>query len=271
MNILKGRNLVWMVGMPIFFILIWLGDYFFYSLIQLVIILIIKEYILLSKRLNASPSFAILIICSFVISSFYFSGSISVSVKYEFYFIAIGLILFIYELFSKKENTFFNISMTIFGVFYIPLLFGTIIAIRQFDQIMYTYYTYALFISIWACDTAAFIFGSFFGKSKIFPSISPKKTWEGSLAGFVATIIVFIVFFKMGLLGSFNNSLEVIVLSSFVSILGQIGDLFESKFKREAGVKDSGKLLLGHGGVLDRFDSLIFASPVIYFYTKFFL
>jgi len=161
--------------------------------------------------------------------------------------------------------------MTIFGVFYIPLLFGTIIAIRQFDQIMYTYYTYALFISIWACDTAAFIFGSFFGKSKIFPSISPKKTWEGSLAGFVATIIVFIVFFKMGLLGSFNNSLEVIVLSSFVSILGQIGDLFESKFKREAGVKDSGKLLLGHGGVLDRFDSLIFASPVIYFYTKFFL
>ena len=268
MNILKGRNLVWMVGMPIFFILIWLGDYFFYTLIQIVIIFIINEYVLLTKRLNANPSFFILIICSFLISNFYFSGALADPAGYEMFFLIILLSLFIYELFNKNDNPFSNIAMTIFGAFYVPLLLGTIIAIRQFDQVMYTNYTYALFISIWACDTAAFIFGSIFGKRKIFPSISPKKTWEGSLAGFLASIIVFLIFFKMDLLGKSNNLFEITVLGALVSTFGQIGDLFESKLKREANIKDSGTLLLGHGGVLDRFD---FASPIIYLYTNFFI
>ena len=267
MNILKGRNLVWMLGMPIFFILIWLGNYFFYSLIQIVIILILKEYILLVKRLKSNPPYIILIFCSFLITHFYFSGTLN----YEIYIFITLFILFIYELFNKNENPFDNISMTIFGILYIPLLLGTIIAVRQFDQIMYTNYTYALFISIWACDTAAFIFGSLFGKRKIFPDISPKKSWKGSIAGLIASIIVFLVFFKMNLLGKSSNIFEIILLATTVSVFGQIGDLFESKLKREAGVKDSGTLLLGHGGVLDRFDSLIFASPVIYFYTNFFI
>tara|TARA_A100000164_G_scaffold208797_1_gene185098 strand:- start:3073 stop:3888 length:816 start_codon:yes stop_codon:yes gene_type:complete len=269
MGILKGRNIVWMVGMPIFFSLIWLGGYFFYALIQVVIILIIKEYISLVKRLNAKPSLIISIFSSILISNFYFSGIFRVSPNLELSIFIILFILFINELFSIEKNPFFNISMTIFGILYIPFLLGTVIEVRQFDQIMYTNFTYALFISIWACDTAAFIFGSFFGKRKIFPNISPKKTWEGSAAGLVATILVFIIFFEIELLGETGNLYQIIILGTFVSVFGQIGDLFESKLKREAEIKDSGTLLLGHGGVLDRFDSLIFASPVIYFYINF--
>ncbi|MAV70710.1 MAG: hypothetical protein CMG04_08290 [Candidatus Marinimicrobia bacterium] len=269
MDILKGRNIVWMFGMPIFFGLIWLGGYFFYGLIQVVIILMIKEYISLVNRLNTKPSLIILISASILIAQFYFSGSLGIFLNLEPFIFILIFILFIYELFKIEKNPFFNISMTIFGIFYIPFLLGTVIQLRQFDQIMYTNFTYALFISIWACDTAAFIFGSFFGKRKIFPNISPKKTWEGSVAGLVATILVFFIFFEMELLGKTGNLYQVIILGTVVSIFGQIGDLFESKLKREAEIKDSGTLLLGHGGVLDRFDSLIFASPVIYFYINF--
>lgn len=271
MNILRGRNLVWMIGMPIFFTLIWLGGYFFYALIQIVIFLVIREFNILAKRLNTNPSLVLLTVSSVFISFYYFSGFIVGSYKPEIYAISTSVILFFYELFNKKENSFLNISMTIFGIFYIPIMLGTIIAIRQFDHDMHTSYTYALFISIWACDTSAFIFGSYFGKRKIFPSISPKKTWEGSIAGVISSVAIFVLFSKLNLLGNSNNFNEFISLGILVSVFGQIGDLFESKLKREAGVKDSGTLLLGHGGVLDRFDSLIFASPVIYFYTVFFI
>jgi|TARA_B110000858_G_scaffold126508_1_gene144093 phosphatidate cytidylyltransferase len=134
---------------------------------------------------------------------------------------------------------------------------------------MGTQLTFAIVIAVWACDSAAFIFGTLFGKKKILPDISPKKSWIGSVSGLVAAIVVFYLFFSNNLLGNIFTITDTIVLGIIAGFFGQIGDFVESMLKRDAGVKDSGTLLAGHGGVLDRFDSLIFAFPLSYLYVHF--
>ena len=118
-----------------------------------------------------------------------------------------------------------------------------------------------VFILMWVNDSFAFLIGKNFGKQKLFEKISPKKTVEGFLAGFIFTIIAgFIISF-------FNQSLSVynwVVLGMIASVFGTLGDLVQSKFKRKASVKDSGKILPGHGGVFDRMDSIIFSSTFVY-------
>ena len=108
------------------------------------------------------------------------------------------------------------------------------------------------------------------GKTKLFPRISPNKTWEGSIWGFLASVIFMYLFYQfspMNQLPITNN--EVIVIGILIGMFGQIGDLIESMFKRDSGVKDSSHLIPGHGGFFDRFDSLIFVAPLIFFYLRF--
>ena len=151
----------------------------------------------------------------------------------------------------------------------VPVLLGTAIDIRQFDLLMSTQLTLVLVLSVWACDTAAFFFGTLYGKKKIFPSVSPKKSWVGSVSGLIAAMAVFLGFYYQDWLGSYFSLKDAIVFGLITGVFGQIGDLAESLLKRDAGVKDTGTLLAGHGGVLDRFDSLIFAMPLAYLYVHF--
>lgn len=157
-------------------------------------------------------------------------------------------------------------AYTIFGITYIPLLLGTLIALRQIDMTYGTYYTIVVFLSIWLCDSAAFAFGKKWGKKKIFPRVSPKKSWIGSIAGFFSVLIFFHVLAYFHLPSADFTFQDIIVFSIISGVFGQLGDFIESLFKRDAGVKDSSTFLLGHGGVLDRFDSLIIAAPLTYFY-----
>lgn len=126
---------------------------------------------------------------------------------------------------------------------------------------------FLLIPSIWILDVTAFLFGRKYGKTKISPTISPNKSYEGFIAGCIS-VFCYIFIYRSILIGrfSFINTLSISLL---ISILSQSGDFFESYLKRKAGVKDSGILLPGHGGFLDRFDSLIFTIPVIYFITIF--
>ncbi|MEZ4648846.1 MAG: phosphatidate cytidylyltransferase [Candidatus Eisenbacteria bacterium] len=119
-------------------------------------------------------------------------------------------------------------------------------------------------VLVWAADTGAYAFGLLFGRHRLWPAVSPKKTWEGAIGGVVATILVAAL--AGGPFGVGLSLGEAVVAGVLVGIAGPLGDLFESRLKRVAGVKDSGKLLPGHGGVLDRFDSLFFAAPVFYYY-----
>jgi phosphatidate cytidylyltransferase len=162
-----------------------------------------------------------------------------------------------------------NIAYTLSGILFVSLLLGTAIEIRQFDSRVGTQLTLTLVLSVWACDSAAFIFGTKFGKKKIFPRVSPNKSWIGSISGLIASMIIFILFQNQGWLGNYFSISDGIILGIIAGGFGQIGDFTESLLKRDAGVKDSGTLLQGHGGVLDRFDSLIFATPLTYLYVHF--
>ncbi|HDR03842.1 MAG TPA: phosphatidate cytidylyltransferase, partial [Candidatus Marinimicrobia bacterium] len=122
-----------------------------------------------------------------------------------------------------------------------------------------------LYAALAICDTLAYFFGTAYGKTKLAPSISPNKSWEGAIAGFMGSIFVVLIAWKYDMI-PFLNLGNYLVLGLITGIIGQIGDLFESRLKREVGVKDSSGFLFGHGGFLDRFDSLAFAAPLFWVY-----
>ena len=122
-----------------------------------------------------------------------------------------------------------------------------------------------ILISIWICDTFAYTFGKMLGRHKLYEKVSPNKTIEGGVAGLIGAVLTVVIVKIFNILPLDWSS--AIIMGSAVGILGQIGDLVESWFKRDAGVKDSSALLPGHGGMLDRFDSLLFLSPTILILT----
>ena len=156
------------------------------------------------------------------------------------------------------------------GILIVPLQLGTAVYIRQFDSLMDTNLTLILVISIWGCDSAAFIFGLLFGKRKIFPRVSPNKSWVGSLSVLLYQSLFFNYPIQRAGLGIFTLN-DAIIFGLISGFFGQLGDFSESLFKRDVNIKDSGKILQGHGGILDRFDSLLFASPFTYLYILFFI
>ena len=151
------------------------------------------------------------------------------------------------------------------STFYLSSGFVFLICIGNFYNSFTPLLILGTFILVWVNDTFAYIVGKNFGKQKLFPSISPKKTVEGFLGGlFFACIVSYFIWFFTNTL-TFTNWL---ILAIIVSVFGTIGDLIESKFKRQAGVKDSGEIMPGHGGLLDRLDSVIFAAPFIFLYLR---
>lgn len=173
------------------------------------------------------------------------------------------------ELFRKESvMPFTNIAHTFLPIFWIAVPFalaGVTFSISSSPELVL-----ALFILIWASDTFAYCAGSLFGKHKLFERISPKKTWEGSIISAVLTCglavgLSFIPYFE----GCFLHSDNVLVWIGFaliVVVAGTFGDLIESMFKRSYGVKDSGNIMPGHGGMLDRFDSFFLAMPMCFIY-----
>jgi phosphatidate cytidylyltransferase len=180
------------------------------------------------------------------------------------------------ELLFARQLMLKNIGYSLLGLLYISLSWGLMMDLRSFGMIfkeasLITDKGYiipcGLIFSIWINDTMAYIVGSVIGKTP-FSKISPKKTWEGTAGGAILCVVV------MGLLGWWSKFYSVqdwIVIAAIAAIVGTAGDLLESKLKRMAGVKDSGNLLPGHGGFLDRFDSLILATPFVWLYVKLFM
>ena len=161
---------------------------------------------------------------------------------------------------SPLNDKFKGMSVFLSGFFYFGITFGLFPLIRGHGENRH-WLTFALAVP-WICDTAAYFGGRFFGKHKFAPKISPNKTWEGAISGVVFSTIAGVLF-AIFLLKS-ENTLSVGIVAFFIGILGQTGDLVESLLKREAGVKDSGNIFPGHGGILDRTDSLLMSVSVIY-------
>ena len=178
--------------------------------------------------------------------------------------IFVGLIL-IKDLFSKKRIPLFSTKRFIITTLYLTSGFVFLLLTANFNHQFTPLYPLGAFILIWVNDSFAYLVGKNFGKQKLFPSISPKKTVEGFLGGlfFACVASYFIAKFTETL-----NFSQWLILAIIISVFGTLGDLIESKFKRQAKVKDSGKIMPGHGGLLDRLDSIIFAAPFIYLFLR---
>ena len=187
--------------------------------------------------------------------------------------------VFIVALFDQAPNTVVNIAYTLAGIVYAVVPFAILMSIACIDK-SYTFnhitksafsdcapynfhYVLGIILLIWASDSGAYIVGSLMGKNKLYERISPGKTWEGSIGSAILNLgcayVISIWYPELMLI-------HWIVISVLVSVFGTVGDLVESMLKRQAGVKDSGKIMPGHGGILDRFDSLLFVAPFVYFY-----
>lgn len=204
------------------------------------------------------------------------SGAIQTNAVFVPYLLTI-IYLFVSGLYTKSDDSVDDWAYTMLSQLYIALPFSMInvIAFRQAaDGLNYYYYLLPLsiFIFLWTNDTGAYCAGSLFGKHKLFPRISPAKSWEGSIGGGLLVLIVASVIYYVESRGenlSGLNLLEWLGLGLVVVVFGTWGDLVESLLKRTLGIKDSGNMLPGHGGILDRFDSSLMAIPaaVVYLYS----
>ena len=184
--------------------------------------------------------------------------------------------LLVTELYFPKNNVLQNWSLTMMSQLYVALpfaLLNTLSFISVKHDVFYNWmFPLSVFIFLWSGDSAAYFFGTWLGKHRLFPRISPKKSWEGTFAAFIMALLVsqVIAYFDYGFsVNELPNRLAWAGMSVVVIGFGTWGDLVESLVKRKLGIKDSGKILPGHGGMLDRFDSSLLAVPmaVVYIYT----
>ncbi|QWX84379.1 phosphatidate cytidylyltransferase [Cellulophaga sp. HaHaR_3_176] len=174
--------------------------------------------------------------------------------------ITINIVLLFY-LFSTKPKIFTQLQKFLISLFYIGggCIFLTMIPYQE--NSFAKFLIMGIFILIWVNDSFAYLVGKSIGKNKLFPSVSPKKTWEGAIGGLVFSLIAAFIMSKFE---AHISLYQWLILAIVIVVTGNLGDLLESKFKRAAGVKDSGAILPGHGGMLDRLDSLVFAAPFAY-------
>ncbi len=185
---------------------------------------------------------------------------------YMFYTIVVLLLLVmaIYVILYPKYKSE-QISMTIFGFVYVPIMLSYLYQIRILENGVYL--IWLAFIGAWGSDTCAYCVGMLIGKHKLPSELSPKKSIEGCIGGIVGAALIGFIYatiFKSHLTTIDNPQLSLAIIGAVSSILSQIGDLAASAIKRNHGIKDYGKLIPGHGGILDRFDSIIFTAPIVY-------
>ena len=271
-NLLKNRVTTGFAIGVLVFSCILLGGKWLLALLLCFIIIAAKEYVDILKNKGFLPFYKVILIVSvsmILVSASGYDNLLSLV-------LLIGTIAsFLAVLFRGRQPYIANVSTTILG-FLIAWMPCHICLIRQmgdetslfgisFKQGLY--FLVFIFFVILFTDIAAYFFGIRFGKHKLSPVISPKKSVEGAIAGGICATIVGLIIGK--LIGiSFYHSF---VLSIIVTVMAQLGDLSESLIKRDAGVKDSGHSLPGHGGILDRADSYLFSVPVAYYYIKYFI
>lgn len=239
----------------------------FLILFLLILIGSMYELFILSRKDSISPLmiYGIFIGGIIFLANYFYANNI---LSANCFLILIPLILgvFIIELYRKSEQPFTNIGFTLLGLMYVSvtLSFANYIVID--DQVNYNpNLLLGFFILMWSYDTLAYVFGISFGKHRLFERISPKKSWEGFVGGTISTIgIAYIV----SLIIPELRFIDWAIVGLIASIAGTFGDLVESSFKRSIDEKDSGKILPGHGGILDRFDAVLFALPLFYVYLQ---
>ncbi|MDD5101945.1 MAG: phosphatidate cytidylyltransferase [Endomicrobiaceae bacterium] len=254
---LLPRILTALVGIPIVMLCIYIGGLPFFFMFFAVIIFSVMEFYTICKKYNPMN-----IIGIFIAAVFYISLYLNLYVQ-EVIILSIFLIFLITMLRNRINNVSCELAITCFGTFFLTWSLYHMVLIRDIANYGMQYIIF-LFVNIWVLDTGAYVVGKKFGKHKLAKFISPKKTIEGAIAGIFTGIFTAIICREI-FMQNIISIQETIIFAIVISIVGQFSDLAESLFKRDCNIKDSGNILPGHGGMLDRFDSYIFCAPIFYY------
>lgn len=257
-------------GVPCLYLITLRGGIFFLLLVDLMILLGLSEFFRLMVAKGYRPSRWLGYAAAVAVSLHVYRGGPTLTLLIT----AILLLIMVREIFRPQVTEALpNIAVTILGVMYVGWLGSHFVMLRELpgslglDSRLGARLIFFAALVIWACDTAAYVVGILIGRRRLLPHISPAKTWSGAFGGLVggalagwlcAQTFLPIISPAMGTL-----------LGAVSALLGQLGDLVESLFKRDAGLKDSARLIPGHGGILDRMDSLLFSVPVLYYWFRF--
>jgi phosphatidate cytidylyltransferase len=260
---MKQRIITGVIGAIVFISMVILGGWFFSIFISIVASVAMIE-LLKMKKIAPLSLMGIVSLGSMwllLVPTSWFDQVIPITYTKVETFIFVILVLLMFTVLTKNSFTFDEVGFVILSSVYVGFGFHFLIVTRDIADVGMYLVFFVLFL-IWTTDSGAYFAGRAFGKHKLWPDISPKKTIEGSIGGIVAALIVGSIFYMV--VPIFPNYITALFIMLIASTFGQLGDLVESALKRHYAVKDSGNVLPGHGGILDRFDSLIYVMPILH-------
>ena len=270
----SSRVLVNLIGIPSLLAIIIAGDTInnlpiFSVFISIVLFLGAREITTLSIGKGGKPIIVLLILFLAILQIDRYPA-VSWDIPIHILIFGLTISAMIIEVFRREEKPLLNISILVFAFVWLGIMLGSLSILRNLQDIGFRV-TFALFLSVWICDTSAFYFGRKFGDRKIIPNVSPNKTLVGTITGFISSIIFMLILDRYDFFIGMITTADTIVIGIIAGGFGQVGDWAESLLKREAGLKDTSNILKGHGGILDRFDSLTFAAPLTLIYYNYFI
>lgn len=266
------RVLSALIGIPVLLYLVWYGGLPLLLFILIIVFLGILEINSLWNKMGIKLWLpGALVSGALLVASAYFSKGIT----YNFAQLdgggVLGLVVFLviilnvfYLVKSYPDFTFTDFSATFFSSVYVGWLMSHLFSLSQITDGFH--FVLLVLAATWSTDTCAYFVGINFGRHRLAPVLSPKKSIEGAVGGVFGSVIASVL---VGYLSQHMPIINYVVVGILAGTIGQVGDLAESALKRLAGVKDSGKIIPGHGGILDRFDSLLLTAPVVYYYLLF--
>ena len=252
-----SRVLVTVVGVPIVLYLVYLGDWWLFGLAAFAALVALHELYVMARSLRP------LVLAGYAGALAALLGAHLGGADWMLggFMLTLVLAFLLYGIAETRQTATVTMSTTVLGVAWIALGLGHLILVRDIPE-HGRLAVFTILLVVFADDTAAYLVGRVLGRHKLAPSLSPGKTWEGFVAGTIAAIAVaFFALYEQ----EFLTIPESIILGAAIALAGAAGDLFESALKRDLQVKDSGQLLGGHGGMLDRIDSLLFASVAAFY------
>jgi phosphatidate cytidylyltransferase len=259
MTTFASRILVGAIGLPVVLGAVWIGGWWLFGLVACAAAIAVHEFVTMARPLRPLAP-AVYVGAGLALVGAHKGGVVWMVGGV----LATFLLAFVLNAFAKtRAPSTVAIAATVLGATWIGLGLGHILLLRDMhDKARLLAFT--VLITVWAADTFAYFAGRLFGRHKLAPSLSPGKTWEGFLVGSAAGIFAsFIALYDTR--NTYLTSWQAVVLGLVVVLAAASGDLFESMLKRDMEVKDTGRLLGGHGGVLDRVDSLLFAAPAAFY------
>ncbi|MFD1769259.1 phosphatidate cytidylyltransferase [Sphingobacterium suaedae] len=263
---MKTRAITGFFFIAVLIAVVLFGPYTFVASFVLIGTACVHEFYKMVRKTDIRPLVSLGVVSSFMILVLVAATCVEIDAKLTGWYALVPVfVIYIAALFRQTSNPVQDIAYTLFGLVYAAVPFLFFMGLGFINKTYNPYLPLGFLILLWTNDTGAYLAGRSFGKRKLFERISPNKTWEGFVGGVLLAVVVALNLERY--FGSLSQ-MEWISVAIIIGVFGTLGDLVESMLKRNVGVKDSGSILPGHGGLLDRFDGLLMAAPLVYFFLE---